>query len=63
MKIHNFLDCKESFMSLELINKYTDGISLCLEPIEKLWLGINTDLFDVYIVLNILPIVAIPNKI
>jgi len=50
-------------MSLELINKYTDGISLCLEPIEKLWLGINTDLFDVYIVLNILPIVAIPNKI
>ncbi len=36
MKIHNFSDYKELFILLELINKYIDNISLCLEPIGKL---------------------------
>ena len=60
-KIRNFPDRKESFVSLGSINKYTDGISLCLEPTEKLWSEIDTGSFDVCIVLNVLPTAAIPN--
>ena len=62
-KIRNFLDRKESFVSLGSINKYMDGISLCLEPTGKLWSEIDTGSFDVCIVLNVLPTVVIPNRI
>jgi len=62
MKIRNFPDCKESFVPLGSISKYTDGINLCLEPTGKSWSGIDIGSFDVCIVLNVLPTAAIPNR-
>ena len=61
MKIHNFSDHKKSFMPLESISKYMDGINLCLKPTGKSQSEIDIGSFDVCIVLNVLPTAVIPN--